>query len=182
MQLTGMAVELQCRGELEAAARLWEQVVVKTGQHACPLVALGDLLYDLGQKDKALEKHQAAVKKDGRCGIAWVSLTRHYLERRDFAAGLEPAEQAITHAADDPTAWANRAGILFGLGRFAEGLESARHATELDDRNPWGLYYLGACARELGRTEEARGALERLVLTSGHPDLVESAKNILARL
>jgi tetratricopeptide (TPR) repeat protein len=89
----------------------------------------------------------------------------HFAVDEQRRKGCGPALPLFVRAAelapDYVRAWHNVAGCLLRLGRYADAIEPARRAVELDPRNPRRHFNLGLALAGAGDTREARASFER---------------------
>lgn len=163
-QLWQMAQALRENGNVEAAERLLQQALALLPDNPLMLSWRADSLFHLQQYDEAEKQLLQAIEIAPTIAPFWTDLCRCRLERRDFSAALEAADEAVRLAPMESMGWANRAAALTGLGRYTDGNNSARQGTELDPRNAWAWLHLGQTAWLLDLRPEAARAFEHLLI------------------
>ena len=145
------------RGHAQQALELLQQVEGTMGIRPERISAMGNAQLMLGRADQAVAHWQRAAS---------------------FKLFVEPHFELIRHferQGDATRVKLHRARMLFAEGMYAwreNQLELARYklaqSLEHDPGQPHAWYYLGDTLRLLGKSEEARGALERCLNLQPH--------------
>jgi tetratricopeptide (TPR) repeat protein len=113
--------------------------------------------------DKAIAAAERAVRLNPNDLVAhgWLGTTLAAKNRPEEA--IPELEQALRLSPKDPrrALWlVNVAWAHFAAGRYEMAVEWARRTLEHDPDDPWAYAVLATSYGQLGRTEEARSALE----------------------
>jgi Flp pilus assembly protein TadD len=73
-----------------------------------------------------------ASERAPQSSMAWGTLANEYVQRGDYATGLEAAQRALDLNANDEWAWNNAGQALFGLGRIDEARAHIEQAVQLN--------------------------------------------------
>ncbi|MBW8368535.1 MAG: aspartyl/asparaginyl beta-hydroxylase domain-containing protein [Arenimonas sp.] len=119
-RIAALAVEaegLARRGQTQASARLWDQVLALAPEHAGALTFLGTLALAGGDTAQAASLLQRAVRGSPPMAMAHAQLARVYRATRDDAAALQELDRALKL---EPSAYGvhfEKAAIYGQLGR-----------------------------------------------------------------
>ena len=170
-------------GNLDIAESLIRQAIeLLPGDHPVLIMNLGSVLFESGKKEEALETIQKALSIRPNYGNALIELSRYYLDLKDFEKALNAADRATQTMPEHSMGWANKAAALCGLERFKEAMKAAETACNIDDRNPFALYYLGVCQGFLGQKIQAIQTLERILKTQANSEMATPARRLISYL
>ncbi|HEX2740380.1 MAG TPA: tetratricopeptide repeat protein [Rubrobacter sp.] len=185
--LAGQAKVAAANGELDQAARLYEQAF-----NRMPLpesaIALGDVYAEMGNRRKAEQQYRLIQGIDKLYRANGVNtdleIALFYADHDlDLQTSLEKARSAYDarpgiHAAD-AMAW-----TLYKTGDFQEAQRYASEALELGTRDPLKLFHAGMIARALGQDERAKEYLQQATDLNPHFSLLyeETASSALKDL
>lgn len=127
------------------------------------LIAYGVALAESGRPREALAAFERARAADPSSGLPAANIGTVYLQAGD----LDRAQSAFTDALRiDPMLARAENGLGIVAARRRDNLSAVEHwkrAVVLDPHDYQTLYNLGGLLRDLGRTDEARGYLEKYV-------------------
>lgn len=150
------------QGAYENARDAYRMVYEANPRNPVPLVQMAQLEVALGNDGEALQLlDQALVLKN--------DLAAAYLLRSQIFASQERDEDAIRDAAtvtqiasQDALGWYNLGAILYGAELFTDAVPALESAVTLQNDYANALFLLGLSYREIGRSEDALRALERV--------------------
>lgn len=181
--LLAQALAAHRRGDLDAARRLYDDLLAAAPDHADALHLRAVLDHQQGRLEEALARLERAVALAPGLAAAWSNRAAvlRDLGRPDVA--LASLERALALQPDDPKALNNRAAALLDLGRAAEALRDAECALALDPRDAAAHHNHGNALRALGRPQEALASYERaLALDARLVPTRTAAAEVLATL
>jgi arylsulfatase A-like enzyme/Flp pilus assembly protein TadD len=136
------------------------------GGNAETLVVLASALSDAGRHGEAAAHLERVLAKDGGDPKAHETLGIVLLRMERDAAAREQLQRALQLNPQLPIAWNTLGVALYRLDGAEPALAAWRRAIELDATQYDALYNLGLVAAQVGRREEARGALARFADTA----------------
>ncbi|MBC5782781.1 tetratricopeptide repeat protein [Ramlibacter sp. USB13] len=169
----------QAAGSLQDAARLAASTpdVLADAQFL-----LGRAWTALGEPERALASHRAALAARPRFADALQEMVRLLLARGDAAEALAAVQEAGAYDAD-PATLVLLAQALHATGRREEALAPLQAALQARPGDPGVLESLGTVLLELGRGGEALACFEQLLRAQGpSPETLANASAALLRL
>jgi tetratricopeptide (TPR) repeat protein len=159
-----------------------QQALAIDPNHAGTLHLLGQLAFDTGQYDHALEWLTRAIRQDPRPEyLASLGSTLQRQGRHDDA--LKAFDKAVQLAPGDADLWKDLGGGLAELRRIDEALLSFQHALKLKPDHWDAAYRCGFLLREMGRPEEALPYLDLVDrLQPNQPVVLETRALVLHSL
>jgi tetratricopeptide (TPR) repeat protein len=156
------AIELHTRGELDAAAALYLQLIEADPDHFDALHMLGVYALQTGDLEAAHNLITQAIRVRGDDARAHVHLSAVLQQQGRLQEALSVIQQALIVAPDLALALNNAAALLSkDLKRPAEALPLLEHALRIDEQDATAWNGLGYALIELRRHEEALLCLER---------------------
>jgi tetratricopeptide (TPR) repeat protein len=144
------------------ARRLLEQATAGRPTFAEAHVALGDARLATSPAE-AEPAYRAAIALQDTLAPAHSGLGRALVARSDWAGAEPELRRAIELVANDAAATLALGDVLAHTDREEESFEVYRHATDLDPRNPEGLFRAARLALERNRDVLASGFLDRIL-------------------
>ena len=177
------ALALHRAGQLDEAARLYEQVVAAQPRNPDALYLLGTVHFQRGEVDTALARFDRALKArpdfpeaQAARGAALSQLERH-------AEALAAYDKLLAVRPNQPETWNNRANALLVLGRAADAVASYDRALALKADYADGWRNRGIALMQLGRPADALQSFDRaLRLRPDSADTWEDSASALAQL
>ncbi len=127
------------------------------------LTALGLVLAEAGQLDRAERTLRSVFSRDAEHALALEHLTRVSVLRGDWREAEKRARQTLERDSDMALTWNYLGLALFNLGRTNEALDAWQASIDRDPDDWDVLFNLGLAAAGAGRADLARPALERFV-------------------
>lgn len=115
------AVEAEERGDLESAARLYNQAAESSAEPEV-FFNLGNVLYDLGREASAAERYLQAIEADHNFAEAWNNLGNSLVALGKLEDGVHAYEMALSLEPDYPEPHCNLVTALDRLGQFEKAL------------------------------------------------------------
>jgi tetratricopeptide (TPR) repeat protein len=131
-----------------------QQALTIDPDHADTLHLLGQLSFDAGQYDHALEWLTRAIRQAPRPDFL-SSLGRLLQRQGRHEEALKAFDKAVQLRPDDADLWKDLGGGLAELRRIDEALLTFQHALKLQPDHSDVAYRCGFLLRELGRPDEA---------------------------
>jgi tetratricopeptide (TPR) repeat protein len=127
------------------------------------LLGRGDAALAAGQTDAAIEAFSGALALRADSMIGYLKRGEAYRRRGDLNNALKNLRVAsrLDPAAERPAELLG--DVHYSLGLYARAVESYRHFTDLDDRNPKVFYKLGLAQFRAGDVPGATLSLQRSV-------------------
>ena len=147
------------------AYELAERAVTLDPRYPAAHFALGLVCMWTGRSDRAIASFQEAISLNPSYAAPHVLLGQMYLYCGRPEEALVFVEKGIRLSPRDPRLfiWLTAlAGAHYQLGKYAEAASIGRRSWTLNPRWPAGLFYVIAGSAQLGRTDDARAALEKL--------------------
>jgi tetratricopeptide (TPR) repeat protein len=149
------AVRRHRQGDLEAAARLYEQALALAPGDADAWHLLGVVHHQRGRHARAAELIERAVALRPEAAEMYVNLAEARRALGEGERAVESCRTALRLRPDLAAAWHNLGLALRGLGRHEEALTAFRRAGELAPDDAQARGNLGLMLLGLGRAEEA---------------------------
>ncbi len=139
----------------DEAVAIAERYVQQRSEDAFAWSLQGELLYNLGRYEQAIESYDQAIALKPDDANAWNNRGNSLDDLGRYEQAIESYDQAIALKPDDANAWNNRGISLDNLGRYEQAIESYDQAIALkpDDAIAW--YNRGISLKNLGRYEQA---------------------------
>jgi len=166
----------------EEAYELAERAVSLDARYPVAQFALGLACMWTHRSERAVSAFNAAINLNPCYAAAHVLLGQMYLYRGQSKEALALVEKGIRFSPRDPRLfiWLQAlAGVQYQLRHYAEAIDAGRRSWTLNRDRAVGLRYVVASFAQLGRTDEARAALDDLRLLDPNLAFVEG---ILERL
>jgi tetratricopeptide (TPR) repeat protein len=147
------------------AYELAERAVDLDARYPAAHFALGLVCMWTSRSDRAMAALREAINLNPSYAAPHVLLGQMYLYRGQPEEALDLADRGIRLSPRDPRLfmWLPAlAGAHYQLHHYGEAVEIGRRSWNLNRNWPAGLRYVVAGLAQLGRTEEARAALEEL--------------------
>jgi tetratricopeptide (TPR) repeat protein len=173
--LVAEAVKLHRAGQLDAAARLYQQVLSAKPDDFDALHLLGVVFHQCGQHVQAIRQIEAALAVSPDDVVALSNRGGALMALQRFQDALAGFDRAIALKPDYVEAWINRGNALFGLGRCAEAVASYDRAHALRPDHAEALSNRGSALNALGRYDEAVASCDRALAL--RPDYAEALLN-----
>ncbi len=157
------AIEMHRSGQLESAAKLYENVLSHDENNAEALHWLGLLHHQAGDQTLAAHLIGRAVELRPNAHLYHLNLAEVYRALREFAPAAESCRAALRLWPAYPEALCTLGTTLTALKRYDEAVESLRRAVELRPNDAVATNNLGITLRELGRGSEALAQFRRAV-------------------
>jgi len=177
------AADLQRKGELAAAERLYLQLLRAQPDHFGALQMLGFLRYQQGRYMDALSPMAAAAKANPGSATALLNhaVVLDALHRREEALAIY--DQALEIKPDYAEALFNRGIALRDLKRPAEALATFDRLLTMAPDDADALNNRGRALRDLHRSAEALASYDRALAIEPHnPDVLNNRGNALRDL
>jgi predicted O-linked N-acetylglucosamine transferase (SPINDLY family) len=170
------AVALHQAGQLDEAARIYTQVLVRTpddfdATHLLGVIALQQGRFEAAQRliNAALAIRPNEVSAVGNLGIS-------YLRDGQLEAALQWFDIAVKLGPDLPVALTNAAEVRYHMGRYDEAIPLLEKARAADPASYAACNLLGACLMKIG--DEGRAATHFEAATRLRPDEAEAWANL----
>lgn len=140
---------------------------------------LGNVLYDLGQLDAAIEAYRKAIVLDDQLVGAYVNLGSAHDELGRLDDAMAAYEAALRLAPDDPRTLCNLGGVYFQKRRHEKAVELFQSALEADPKSQLAHYNLAIAFADAEIYREAIHEWETAVALDPDSDIGQrSADNI----
>jgi TolB-like protein/Flp pilus assembly protein TadD len=161
------------------ASELAQRAISLDARYPAAHLALGLVCMWMHRSDLAMSSFQEAINLNPSFAAAHVLLGQMHLYCGHPEEAIALAEKGIRLSPRDPRLfiWLPAlAGARYQLKQYAQAVEAGRRSWMLNRNWPAGLRYVVAGLAQLGRTEEAKTALEELKLLN--PNLAFVAANL----
>lgn len=177
-----VGIALQQSGRPEDALSVFERAIALDPRSAVAQFNRGSALHALGRNEDALVALARALELDERFALAHMLAGNALLALKRADEAIASYERAAALAPDEPRVWFN-----FGTARLQRGerelaLECYRRALEIDPATLDARFNLGIALALLGRKDEARAELERVVRDASGTPFEAQAREALRRL
>jgi tetratricopeptide (TPR) repeat protein len=170
-------------GDLQAAGRLYRQVLAQSPRHADSLHLLGLACAQSGRPDDAMVLMQQAIAVRPDFDLAYFNLGNVFRQSDRLSEAVGCYRQALEFQPNRVGAWVNLGAALRQLGQADEAVEAYRQAIALKPDHVDAHYNLGCALQRMGRGEEAVGAYrDVLALQPDHTDALVNLAAVLASL
>ena len=130
-------IELEERGQLEAAEEAYQQSLFSGGPRAETAFNLGNVLYGLGRRGEARQRFLQAVEIEADYLEAWNNLGNVHAELGDHDRSVDAYRRALELEPGYADAHYNLAEALHSLGRIREAREYWRRYLQHDTMSDW---------------------------------------------
>jgi TolB-like protein/Flp pilus assembly protein TadD len=151
---------------LERALKYANKAVELDDQEPMAHLALGRIYMVRGEAETALQEHRTAIDLDPSLAFAHFGLGRVLFTTGQFTEAVRVLDTAIRQSPRDPLAWAFlgfRCLAKMNVSDYEGALDDARRAVRQPNASFHVHAILASALAHLGRQEEARAALERLL-------------------
>ena len=149
------AYRLHQTGDLEAAKRLYEEILVTDPQHLDALHLLGLLFHEVGSLPDAERVFLAAVQIKADFSPIYLSYARTLFDLRRCDEAFACYEMAVALSPNDPHAYADRGLFQQSMKRTREALADFDKALLIESNYPLAHNNRGITLANLGRIEDA---------------------------
>ena len=178
--LLSTAVAHHQAGRLEAAERLYEEVLEASPGHADGLHFLGLIAHQRGDHAAALVRLDAAIASRGDAAPFHNNRGSVLLALGRAAAAAASYREALVLRPDYVEALSNLGGVLVRLGRGEEAAATCRRALALDPGHAEAHNNLGSAERELGDAAAAEASFRAVLAAQpGHAEAHLNLGNVL---
>ena len=151
--LTGLTV---ARNHVYAdSLRLWQDTVAKAPENRRAQYQLANIYRKQGERERAIEHYEAAIRRGLRLSRAYISLGIEYMQvgrSSDAAAAFESARKLVPGSS---VVHRNLARSYWRLGKKAKALAAAERAVALAPFDLGGRKLLGHFYEAAGRADDA---------------------------
>ena len=164
-------------GNLIESYELAQRAIALDARYPNAHFALGLACMWTGRSARGIAAFEEAIKLNPSFAAAHVLLGQMYLYAGRPEEAIEQAEKGIRLSPSDPRLfiWLPAlAGAHYQLRHYAEAIEAGRRSWSLNRNWPHGLRYAVAGLGQLGRLDDARGALGELRAFDGSLSAVEA--------
>jgi tetratricopeptide (TPR) repeat protein len=126
----------------DAAARVFEQMLVEFPLDTYAMASLAHLLSQAGRRREAIELLGALTAKDDSDAHSWFNLGFMLEQERDFYRAEAALRRATELSPQLDRAWYGLGLVLIQMRRFDEAVEALKRNTELQPMSPYGWYQL----------------------------------------
>jgi len=134
---------------------LWTDVIEKNPQSPEALINRGQLYFDAGEDQKAMDDYNAAIEVNPKHPTSFSNRSILYYRKGDNERALADADKALQLDSSYSDALTNRGLYLYMLGRNEEGLKAITRGLELKPNYPSALVNRAAIYLKLGRIDDA---------------------------
>jgi len=174
-ELFDQAIALHQRGELHAAERLYQRVLLMEPASFAPRHMLGVIRYQQGQYPQAMEQITAALELNPNIPDAWTNLGNVQMAAGRAEEALASYRKALALSPANPALAGAVARILWDLGRKDEALEEITRLLAARPEDIAVRHYRGNMLRELRRFDQALTEYDAVL--AARPDLAEPWTN-----
>lgn len=140
VDLFAAAVDHEARGELEAAADAYRELLTREGPDVEVCFNLGNVLYALGDRSAAAERFHQAVELDPQYAEAWHNLGNVLAESGQHHRAVLALRRAVELDPGYVDAHYGLADSLDELGQFKEARRHWESYLELGGNGEWAAY------------------------------------------
>ena len=173
---TNLGVELNARGQWQAALASLSQALQLESRNADALVAAGNAQRHLGGPREAVKLYAWALQVDPRRADAYHNLGGALLDLGQPAEAVRSYGQAVALAPGHPQTLAGLANALRQDGQLDAALECSQHALAIDAREP--LAHNNAGVILAARGERARAITHFRAALAASPKYTEAFSNL----
>jgi Flp pilus assembly protein TadD len=142
------------------AKEMFEAAIKLQRKNAEPHIELARMYIAMDERALAMTHARKAVKLAPLSSLAFNTLGRAELNRKDYEGAILAFTQAIELNRENAFAWNNLGYTELLLERFEDAAEHLTEATELKDATGYMFNNLGTALEHLDRLDEARLAYE----------------------
>jgi tetratricopeptide (TPR) repeat protein len=180
MTTTAEALEIAVRhhqgGRLQAAERIYRQILAAEPNHADAIHLLGVIASQVGKHEFAVEYLQRAISLQGNVAFFHNSLGETYRALRRIPEAVACYRRALELKPDYFEAQCNLGLVFKEQGKLDEALACWRRALELKPDSADTHYNLGIAFKEQGRIDDAVACWRRALELK--PDFAETHNNL----
>jgi len=170
-------------GDLQAAGRLYRQVLAQSPRHADSLHLLGLVCAQSGRPEDAIALMQQAIAVRPDFDLAHFNLGNVFRRADRLGEAVASYRQALGFQPNRVGAWVNLGAALRQLGQADEAVEAYRQAIALKPDHVDAHYNLGCALQRMGRDDEAVKAYrDALALQPDHADALVNLAATLVNL
>ena len=151
------------QNQLDAAERLYREVIAGAPDHAEAMYLLGTLLTQRGASDEAVELFDRALAINPGHVVARISRGNALLTKDRATEALADFDEALSLMTPFLAALNSRGGALRRLGRLEEAVSSFDLALSILPNSAMVQSNRGVVLRELGRLEESLAAVDQAI-------------------
>ncbi len=162
------ALALHQAGNLEAAEKLYRQILEMAPDSPAPLHMLGLVAYARGAFEQAADLIEQAREKEPenpQFAMSLGTVLNAWGKNRDALAAFDAAEAEMP---DSPDLYNNKGITLRALSRLEDARDALEHALELDPDHPYARLNLGFVQEDMGDPQAAETSFRELA--SRFPD------------
>ena len=149
------------KGDIKGALADYEMAISSNAAYPNARVGRGNIYFNAGQDDKALEDYNKVADLDPTNGYNLSARGSIFAKRGQNDLALQDLNKAIQYEPFFKDAYSNRALVYLNAGNFAEALKDVDSFLKLSP-NDAGMYEMkGVALMNLGRYEEAVTALTK---------------------
>jgi tetratricopeptide (TPR) repeat protein len=169
-QVLGEAVELQRRGQLREAEKIYSRLLKALPDHFDALNLLGGIKLQQGRMGEAQRLFAAAVKANPQSAHAWCNLGQSLHALKRVQEGLECLDRACAFAPSDMSILNQHANVLMSLDRWADAIAEFQKVLEHMPQHVQARLNSGVARAALGLAEPAIADFDAvLALAPDHP-------------
>jgi len=169
------ALALHRGRRLDAAERLYRDILAEDPRHFDALHLLGLVEYETGRLPAAVASMRAAIAVRPDFAPAFVNLGLALQKLRDFDEALASYDRALALRPDYAEAHYNRGNALLDLKRLEDAVASFDRALSLEPGRVQALYNRGIALLEMERPEDALASFDRALAQK--PDYAQALYN-----
>ncbi len=169
------ALALHRGRRLDAAERLYRDILAEDPRHFDALHLLGLVEYETGRLPAAVASMRAAIDVRPDFAPAFVNLGLALQKLRDFDEALASYDRALALRPDYAEAHYNRGNALLDLKRLEDAVASFDRALSLEPGRVQALYNRGIALLEMERPEDALASFDRALAQK--PDYAQALYN-----
>lgn len=181
-QLYQRGVECYNKGDLNGAAKFYNQALGVSSDYAAPWTGLGQICNDQKQYARAIECFQKAISIYSEFAVPYNGLAYAYNYSKDFNKAIEYGNKAVQLDPNYAAAW-NNIGLAYNnLGNFSQAVENYNKAIRISPNDDIPLANL---ATAYYRKEDFNKALEyykkSTAINPNHPNVWYNLGHIYGR-
>lgn len=131
-RLFAEAIASGARGDYRKSIAGLREVVRLNPQHAEAFAEIGEMLYRIGDSDRALNAYELALQQQPAMRTALRGAARVYRQRNDLAAAASRLRTILRHNPNDAAVWVNLGDIAIYQGDDVLARECYTRATQID--------------------------------------------------
>ena len=142
-------------GYLEQAKRLIEKAFPDDKLPAAPMVLMGRILSQQGDREKGIEYLERANRVSPNLKGVYLELARTWFKNREFKKALDCCRRELDRYPECPISMQVAGASLLKMGEFEPAAELLLDSVGIRYQNAMAHYYLAAAFDGLGDTEQA---------------------------